>query len=73
VRTAGITSKGRAALRDDRCQNAQLLIVELASRMGPVEQDHLVDLATELLDHYGTPENAVTALRTGEVKLQKIE
>jgi hypothetical protein len=71
MKIAQITAKGRDALRNDRCQGADLLVVELASRTGAVERGHLQELAVELLHHYGTPERAVAALKTGRVKLEK--
>jgi hypothetical protein len=66
MKIARITTKGRDTLRNDRCQGADLLVVELASRAGTVELDHLQELAKELLNHYGTAERAVAALRTGQ-------
>jgi hypothetical protein len=72
MKIARITRKGQAALRNDRAQGTVLLITELASRTGPIERDHLADLVTELLDHFGSPEAAVTALRAGLVNLEKL-
>jgi hypothetical protein len=72
MKIAKITRKGRAALRNDGCQGMHLLIVELASRAGPIEPCHLTDLATELLDHFGSPESAVAALRAGLVNLERL-
>jgi len=72
MKIAKLTKKGRAALRNDGAQGLHLLLIELGSRMGPVEPEHLEGLAAELLAVYGSPENAVMALRTGQVRLDKI-
>jgi hypothetical protein len=72
MKIAKLTKKGRAALRDDSAQGLPLLFAEIASRTGTIEADHLVDIAAELLTVYGSPENAVMALRTGQVRLDKI-
>jgi hypothetical protein len=72
MKIAKITRKGRAALRNDRAQGTVLLITELASRTGPIERDHLAELVTELLDHFGSAEAAVAALRAGLVNLERI-
>ncbi len=67
----GLTRKGRRALKNDRVQGMHLLILEISARTENIEVDHATDLAVQLLARYGCPEDAVAALRSGEVKLQK--
>jgi hypothetical protein len=65
-----VTRKQRRAARSLTGMHA--LIVELASRTGPVRRAHLMRLTGELLDHYGDADSAADALRAGSVRLEKL-
>lgn len=66
-----ITKKGRKALKGDRFQGVELLIVEVMSRTSNVDLEHLYDLVEALVAKFQTPEAAVAALRAGTVILKK--
>jgi hypothetical protein len=65
-----VNRKQRRAARSLSGMHA--LVVELASRTGPITRAHLIRLADELLAHYGDADSALDALRNGSVKPEKL-
>ena len=73
-----MTKKGRRVLgeiRRDGISDTDLdlaLLMEVASRMKNGTLENLLELTVELLEHYGSYEAAISALRNGEVGLEKV-
>jgi len=65
-----MTRKGRKAARN--ATGVHALIIEVAMRTNNITEEHLGNLAAQLLDHYGDADDAVDALRRGDVVLEKL-
>jgi hypothetical protein len=48
----------------------EILFMEVASRMDD-DMDEVISLTSQLVQEYGSAENAMTALRNGMVKMKK--
>src|SRR5262249_22190179 len=70
TRIINITRKGRRAAK--RLGGMHALVVELAARAKNITPEHLAELGSQLLDHYGDADKAADALRKGEVILKKM-
>lgn len=68
-----LSEKGLKALKTDRLRGSSLLILEVAKRAPNITPRHLAELCVEILKTYGTPENAVEALRSGAVVLERLQ
>jgi hypothetical protein len=71
-----LTRRGRRALKtglpDDLSPDSKLLI-EILARVRRAHCDNVVDLSDELLERYGSHENVIAAIRSGEVQFTIIE
>jgi hypothetical protein len=69
-----ITAEGQRALDDGTITDPRLmLIIELAQRTQTISEQNMIELCEELVDHYGCPETALEALRSGAVDFTKTE
>jgi hypothetical protein len=76
ARVAVMTEEGRRALKNDFYAADPLgaLLLEIAIRAGgEIEANNLDDVAEQLLDHYGSAEFALQAVRSGEVEFEEIQ
>jgi hypothetical protein len=69
-----LTRRGRRALRAglDGLSAETQLAMEILKRTGTVTAGHLDELVGQCIDHYGSAERALTALKSGRVRLDKV-
>jgi hypothetical protein len=69
-----LSRKARRALKAGKSPlgPGATLMAEILSRTGAITQSHLTRLTEDLLSRYGDPEDAVEALRRGEVGFSKL-
>ena len=68
-----LTRRGRRALRAglDGLSPEATLAMEIMARVECGTLDNATDLYDELVDRYGSPENAIVALKSGVVGFEK--
>jgi hypothetical protein len=73
-RIARISASGRRALKNDtNMPPVARLFLEIVARTGDITEKHMVDLADEMVGHYGSIDAAITALKMGECGFEKIK
>jgi hypothetical protein len=70
--TYSITETGRKALTDESLQGVELLMAEIIARTGNITKEDATNIFWELVDWYGTPEAAIEAMRSGDVRFEKL-
>jgi hypothetical protein len=68
-----LTRRGRRAMRKglDGLSPGVILWMEVMSRVGGTTYDNASDLIEELLERYGSAEEAIVALKSGKVGFEK--
>jgi hypothetical protein len=68
-----LTQRGRRAHLDGLAPES-ILMMEILRRIGePMDEANVIDLTVNLIDRYGSPEDAITALKCGQVDFEKAE
>jgi hypothetical protein len=60
-----LSGRGRRALKDglDGMHPEDILLMEILARVKSIDEDNLDKLAEELVAEYGSPENAIEAIK----------
>lgn len=70
-----LSKKGKAALEDGTADALNdptaLLLMEILDWTDNITMEHAADLATQIFQKYGSWEDALAALRAGEVQFDK--
>jgi len=73
VRVINITAAGLNAIRNDTTmQPEDRLLVEIMARVYDVERSHLISLYNELLSKFVSIDDAIIAIKSGEVSFEKV-
>jgi hypothetical protein len=72
--TARLSESGKKALRDDTQMPPMLrLFMEIILRCEDITQEHLIGMADEVIEEFGSVEKAIEAIKAEEVKFEKIK
>jgi hypothetical protein len=70
---ATLTKRGKQTLRSgmDGMSAEDQLTLEVMAKIGEVEMENLLDVLVELVEHYGSDEAALVAVKSGKVGFGK--
>jgi hypothetical protein len=71
LRIANITKSGRRALRNDtQMTPLQRLFLEIVARTGNITEEHMFELADEMVRTMGSVDAALLALKSGQIEFE---
>lgn len=64
-----LSDKGQQALKgnDETLTPGQRLLMEIVSHCGQLTRENCLEMANQLITHYGSPEQALQGVRDGDV------
>jgi hypothetical protein len=68
-----LSDKGQQALKgnDETLTPGQRLLMEIVSHCGQLTKENCLEMANELINHYGSQEAALQGVRDGEVTFRQ--
>ena len=69
-----LTRRGRRAWRAglDGLSPGATLAMEIMARVKHAELENISEMITDLIERYGSPENAIVAIKSGKVGFEKV-